>query len=374
MLGRKDVMTHGQSKTGVTVGTATAQRGRYVYGTLGSVALPSGGVDTLPVVIAAGDDGPVLWITANIHGNEVTGLAALHEFLTPDLPRRLRGTLVVLPTLNPAGLRTEHRRAYYDDQDPNRLFPQNADARQGDDGAVQTPHTALVAEVAEAMRASADYLIDLHCAWTLSLPFTIRDRVLFRNESERPAAAALNERLDAIVRAFGLPVVNEYPAKTYVKQDLHRSAAGFALNTLHIPAFTAELGATGVVQPEAAAAGRRGIENVLSSLGMLAGSPRPLEGVLRPDPGYPVCREEHPRAPTTGLITYKVRLGDVVRAGEGIAALRDIYARPLGAGVIRTERDGWIVALCAGMVVYPNTYLCEMAVRDSEPLVVHYPQ
>lgn len=368
-------MTRGQSNTLVTVGTATAQRGRYVYGTLGSIALPSGGVDSLPVVIAAGDEGPVLWITANIHGNEVTGLAALHEFLTPDLPRRLRGTLVVLPTLNPAGLRTAQRRAYYDDQDPNRLFPQRTDkARRDDDGSVQTPYAALAAEVAQAMRASADYLIDLHCAWTLSLPFTIRDRVLFRDESERPAAEALHQRLDKLARAFGLPVVNEYPAKTYVKQELHRSAAGFALNTLHIPAFTAELGASGVVQPEAAAAGRQGIENVLYSLGMLVGSPRPLEGVLLPDPGYPVCREEHPRAAATGLITYKVGMGDIVRGGDQIAALRDIYARPIGGGTIRTERDGWIIALCTGMVVYPNTYLCEMAVRDLEPLVVHYPE
>ncbi len=367
-------MTRGQHNTVVTVGTVTAQRGRYVYGTLGSVALPSGGVDALPVIIAAGDEGPVLWITANIHGNEVTGLAALHEFLTPDLPRRLHGTLVVLPTLNPAGLRTGRRRAYYDDQDPNRLFPPSADAHRDADNSIQTPHAVLALEVARAMGASADYLIDLHCAWTLSLPFTIRDRVLFREESERPAAEALSGRLDTLARAFGLPVVNEYPAKTYVKQDLHRSAAGFALNALHIPAFTAELGATGVVQPEAAAAARQGIENVLFSLGMLAGSPRPLEGVLKPDPGYPVCREEHPRAPATGLITYKVRLGDVVHAGDQIAALRDIYARPLNPGVIRTERDGWIIALCAGMVVYPNTYLCEMAVRDTEPLVIPYPE
>jgi len=359
---------------GITVGNATSKRGHYVYGTLATMPLPSGGTESWPVIVAQGDDGPVLWLTANIHGDEVTGLAAIQEILTPDLPRRLRGTLVVVPTLNPAGLRVGDRRAYYDDHDPNRLFPRRADPGERDEEDVFPSPVALVAhEIAAAIRATADYLIDLHCAWTLSVPFSIRDRVLYREDHERPAAEALGRTLDGLAHSFGLAVVNEYPARKYVKQELHRSVAGFALNELRIPAFTAELGATGAVDPDALQAGRQGIENALMWAGMLPGTPRPITTVPVPEVGYSVHREEHPRAPTAGLVTYRVRPGAVVREGDAIATLRDIYARPIGDGVVRTERAGWIIGLTNGMAVYRNTYLAEMAVRDTEPLIARYP-
>ncbi len=364
----------------ITVGNATAKRGSYVYGALATMPLPSGGVESWPVIIAQGDDGPVLWLTANIHGGEVTGLAALHEFLTPDLPHRLRGTLVVVPTLNPAGLRTSDRRAYYDDHDPNRLFPRRKELAEHDHGhggdeddLYPSPMAVAAREISAAMRATADYLVDLHCAWTLSLPFIIRDRVLYRNEGDRPRAETLQRTLDAMARSFGLAVVNEYPAHKYLKQELQRSVAGFALNELRIPAFTAELGGTGFVDPDALAAARQGIENVLIWAGMLAGTPRPLGNVAVPDVGYAVCRDEHPRAPTAGLVTYKVRPGDAVREGDTVVAIRDIYGRPVGDGVVRTAKTGWVIGLCTGMAVYPNTYLTELAVRDTDPLIARYP-
>jgi len=200
---------------GIMVGNASGKRGQYAYGTLATLPLPSGGVESWPVIVAQGDDGPVLWLTANIHGGEVTGLAAIQEALTPDLPRRLRGTLVVVPTLNPAGLRIGARRPYYDDHDPNRLFPQRkglpSHEERDEDDLYPSPYTVVAHEIGAAMRATADYLVDLHCAWSLSLPFTIRDRVLYRDERERPQAEALGRTLDAMARACGLAVVNEYP-------------------------------------------------------------------------------------------------------------------------------------------------------------------
>lgn len=359
---------------GVTVGNVTGRRGQYVYGTLATLPLPSGSAETWPVIVVQGDDGPVLWLTANIHGGEVTGLAAIQDVLTSDLPRRLRGTLVVVPSLNPAGLRTGNRRPYYDDHDPNRLFPQRgALPDHDDDDFYPSPYALVAQEIAAAMRATADYLIDLHCAWALSIPFTIRDRVLYHDDHERPRAETLMRTLDGMARAFGLAVVNEYPARKYVKQELHRSVAGFALNELRIPALTAELGATGIVNPDALQAGRQGIENVLMWLGMLPGTPQRITSVPIPDLGYSVYREEHPRAPAAGLVTYRVRAGDVVHEGDVIASLRDVYGRPVGDGAVRTERAGWIIGLSAGMAVYPNAYLAELAVRDTQPLIAPYP-
>ena len=196
-------------RTALTVGTCHAEPGQLSYGLFEGPALPTGGSDSLAVIIAQGrEDGPVFWLTANIHGNEVCGIPVIHRLLTPQLCNELRGTIVAMPTLNPSGLRTHRRHPYYDDRDPNRTFP----GMRRDTGEPREPtvYERLTARLLEAIRESASYYVDLHTASLLSVPFSIRDRVLYRKEAEKAAAIALSERLDEMAAAFGFPVVMEY--------------------------------------------------------------------------------------------------------------------------------------------------------------------
>jgi hypothetical protein len=171
-----------------SLGTARAKPGRLTYGAYDLVAHPTGGMDRIPVVLAQGDSrGPVFWMTAGIHGPEHAGLQVLHLLLTRDLVKELYGTLVCLPALNPAGLRTMTRQAYYHDGDPNRLFPDGKPKRKLDPdmeppSSLELAYTRLFAEI----KATADYMIDLHNAWTNSISFVFRDRVFYRDDG--PAA------------------------------------------------------------------------------------------------------------------------------------------------------------------------------------------
>ena len=47
----------------IAIGPVTSKRGHYVYGTLTTMPLPSGGVESWPLIIVQGDEGPVLWLT-----------------------------------------------------------------------------------------------------------------------------------------------------------------------------------------------------------------------------------------------------------------------------------------------------------------------
>src|SRR5438128_10917824 len=108
----------------LTLGTAKASSGRLSYGSYSLLEHPTGGAEQLPVIIAQGNArGPVFWLTAGIHGNEHAGLQVLHLLITRELARNLHGTIVCIPALNPAALRTMKREAYYHHGDPNRLFP-----------------------------------------------------------------------------------------------------------------------------------------------------------------------------------------------------------------------------------------------------------
>ncbi|MGD2041851.1 MAG: succinylglutamate desuccinylase/aspartoacylase family protein, partial [Anaerolineae bacterium] len=108
----------------ITLGTAVSKPGTIQYGRWEAFGHPTGHVEFLPVVIAQGrEEGPCLWLTAGIHGPEQAGPAVLYRLLTPELVRQMRGTIVAIPALSPAGLRTAEREPYHASTDPNRLWP-----------------------------------------------------------------------------------------------------------------------------------------------------------------------------------------------------------------------------------------------------------
>lgn len=364
----------------IKVGTAEAQPGEIVYGWFDLFELPTGQLERLPVIIAQGNEpGPVFWFTANIHGDELTGMAAIHDTIKASLLEELRGTVVAIPTLNPAGLRVEKREPYYGSGDPNRLFPgytkPSAD-QSSEERREKYPN--IYEEALERLfgliKDTADFLIDLHCYDLQATSFTIRDRVLYRNEEEKAASEELYQRTDAMCKAFGLPVVNESPASRYVEAKLHRSTSGAALNEARIPSFTVELGLIGGIDPQALSAARMGIINVLKWAGMLPGEPEPITSVPVPQLPFNTRRENQPRVRTSGIIRYYVRPGDVVRQGDLLATLTDVFGRPLAQdNEIRAESDGWIISLSRGAICYQGQTVTNMAIRDDGPMVEPFP-
>lgn len=361
----------------LSLGTASAAAGEIAYGWYTVADLPTGHLERLPVVIARGrEPGPTLWLTANIHGDEVTGTAVVHDVVNPALLPDLRGTVVALPSLNPAGLHTRRRKPYLDPRDPNRLFPGHespgadlVDQPRAHPGVTEIGLAALFAE----LRASADLYIDLHCYGLQAASFIIRDHILYHDEAERPALADLLARLDALCRFSGLPVVHEVSAARYVARSLHRSTSGAALNFARIPAITVELGLIGGVDPDALAAGTTAVRNILKGNAMLPGQLEPIRSVPQPAVDFPTVRDSTPRARTSGVIRYHVVPGQVFRAGELLATLTDIHGRPLADGELRAEADGWVLALARGAICYQGQAALHVATRHAAPELERFP-
>jgi uncharacterized protein len=367
----------------LTLGTARAIAGRVVYGAYDLVEHPTGGADRLPVVIAQGNPrGPVFWLTAGIHGNEHAGLQVLHRLVTRDLPKKLNGTIVCIPALNPAGLRTMKREAYYHHGDPNRLFPDGRPARAHDPeldppSVLEAAYTRLFNEV----RETADYWIDLHNTWTDSISMVYRDRAYYRetgSPTQIRAARAEAEKLDAKIagmcRAYGHSVLNEMALSAYFDDKLHRSTTGAAVNVARIPALTMELGTGHMPDARIVQAALVGLKNVLRWAGVLEGEAEPIEGITVVDLGYACRRRSTPRVSVPCVVRHLVEAGDVVRAGDPIAEIRDIWGRPVAERVLRAECDGWIMGRTHGIVHYPGTEICGMGVRDDLPTVLPYPR
>ena len=108
----------------IQLGDAVSVPGTIQYGRFDALVHPTGHTEFVPVILAQGvEDGPCLWLTAGIHGPEHTGPLVLYRLLTQELVSRMRGTIVALPALSPAGLRTMTREPYHAGKDPNRLWP-----------------------------------------------------------------------------------------------------------------------------------------------------------------------------------------------------------------------------------------------------------
>ncbi len=359
----------------LTIGTATARPGEISYGELPVLDLPTGGSECLPIIIAQGRDaeGPTLWLTANIHGAELTGLPVIHRVVTADLAARLRGTVIAVPSLSPAGLRTMERVPYYSHTDPNRLWPTRRPSREPG-AAPPSPYEQIIERVFELIAARGDLAIDLHNAAIRTIPFTIVDRVLYRGEAERLRAEKLGDRLAALAEAFGVSIVREAAAEKYVTQVLHRSVSGSLVNVLGIPALTVELGMTGAVDPAAVEAGVAGVTNALRWAGMLPGDPEPNTACPVVDPGYPTKRDDGARARVSGILAPALAPGDRFQAGQTLATMTDLWGRPLVDSAIPAPGDGWLIGWSNGLAKYAGQNVAALAVRDDAPLVAPHPR
>ncbi|MGM0683024.1 MAG: succinylglutamate desuccinylase/aspartoacylase family protein [Halobacteriota archaeon] len=387
----------------MSLGTASAEPGEVARGWLDVAELPTGTAERLPVVVANGpEDGPTLWLTGGVHGDEATGVAVVQDAVTAlavEALAALAGTVVAVPVVSPAGLRRNARETYYADEDPNRHFPdadaesarppklqERIDARLyaamtgetvedagGRDGPDREPVDPPVAEPA-GTGVVADALIDCHTAGVGSEPFAIRDRVLFGERRSENDAVALSDELGRLVDAFGFPTVREYPAAEYVEEDLQRSTAGAVLNEAGVPAFTAELGAHSVVDDGLVEAGVAGIAAVAVELGLLAGEDVPGSvgepgDYLNPTPvDFPVRRFRGPTTDVSGLIRHRVAAGDAFEEGDVLADV--VAATGEERGAISADRDGYVLGRTEGLAVYEGDPTGSLAVRDDGDLVV----
>lgn len=109
----------------------------------------------VPVMVARGHaPGPVVGITAAMHGNELNGVPIIHRLFREIDVDTLVGDVVAVPIVNMPGF-DRHQREFSDKADLNRVMPGRADGN----GAEVYAHRLV-----DRVIAKVEYLIDLHTA------------------------------------------------------------------------------------------------------------------------------------------------------------------------------------------------------------------
>jgi predicted deacylase len=310
-----------------------------------TVSLPSGA--SLPVVtVRSGMRGPTVVVTANIHGDEATGIGVIHNLIRclPDL--LLRGTVHLYPTLNPAGFAAGTRTLPGDGQDLNRMFPGKPR------GPASERHAYRVWQ--DIIERSPSVLLDLHTDVDGAIPYAIVDRVLRLRDRRK-----LMSRCAGLAMASGLTVLREYPADRYVRYHLDRSLPGAILNHSGVPTVTLEVGPRRRLDSAAVALATGAALGVLTEAGVV--NMPAVEAPGRKD-GGPWRRESGPRTNHTGVLVPQVQPGEPLKRGTPIAEVRTLDGEMLEQ--LRARAIGFVVALPERTHVVPGLSCATIAVRD----------
>lgn len=267
----------------------------------------------IPVLVARGQkDGPVLGLTAALHGNELNGIPVIHRLVRRLDLRRLRGTVVAVLVANVPGFHREWR-GYADAKDLNHLFPGEPEGH----AASVYAHRLL-----DRVVRHVDRLVDLHTA--------SRGRVnslYVRADMKDPTVARM-----AYLQRPQIIVHNPPRDPT-----LRGQAA-----VLGIPAITVEIGNPQRFHGEYVKRATTGLRALLSEMEMLP--PRSLD--LGPEPV--ICARSHwIYTQHGGLLEVLPKVAQPIEAGQTLARIRDIYGDEVAT--YEAPEDG----VCVGHSVNP---------------------
>ncbi len=274
------------------------------------------GFTTIPVTVIKGaKPGPVLALTAGVHGYEYPPILALQR-----LNVTLRaGTLILVHVANmPSFL---GRTVYFsplDGKNLNRVFPGREDG---------TPSERIAHAITTQIIDKCDYLLDLHCG--------------DGNESLRPYVyqtvtgdTALDEQIEGLVAHLGFDHI-------VIDKNRPKDAAAsmYCSNTAITrgkPAVTVESGYLGSTDDRSVRAILAGVENVLRYLKMIDGKPKRVAKPVYLDPA------EVLNSPATGVLYPQVERGAMVKKGQALAHITDFFGKKLAT----------VKAPFAGVVLY----------------------
>ncbi len=196
----------------------------------------------VPVIVMQGNQqGPTLGLTAGLHGNELNGIAIIHQLAETINIDKLNGRIIAIPGLNALSILINERR-FIDEEDLNRNFPGKETGNESQQ---------YVFKIAKRILPFFDFHIDMHTASfgrinslyaradfksdTLKMLAKLQqpDIILNSSSSSAGTGSATSWTMRTEATSYGIPSITvEYGnPQVFQKEMIDRGYSG-VLNTL----------------------------------------------------------------------------------------------------------------------------------------------
>jgi uncharacterized protein len=282
----------------------------------------------LPVTLFRGaDDGPVLAITAGVHGDEFQGVQAVLEMCAEADPAQMCGTVIAVPVANPPAFWNTTRTSPLDEGNLARAFPGRTDG---------TATEVIAFHLAHSVIARADFYVDLHTAGAkLLMPCMVG----YDANDRRSAEAA---------HAFGAPVIWGHPSVAPGRTISFATSRG-------IPWLYTEAPGSGCSATEDVQIFKRGLINLQQHLGILRGricATPAVKRVLFGDGDLDAAIT----ATQFGFFMSSVELLQDVHKGQQLGRTIDLHSVVVER--FESPRDGVVGMVRVFPVVRPGDSIC----------------
>ncbi|WP_448213770.1 succinylglutamate desuccinylase/aspartoacylase family protein [Colwellia sp. MEBiC06753] len=247
---------------------------------------------SMPIHVQRGKrEGPTLFISAAIHGDELNGVEIIHRIIKSKALKSLKGTLVAVPIVNVYGVLSQSR--YMPDRrDLNRSFP----------GSEKSSLAGRVANLfLTEIVSQCDYGIDLHTG------------AIHRSNLPQIRANLDEANVLELAEAFGVPVV--------LNANIRDGSLRQSASEEGTPVLLYEAGEALRFDELSIQAGVKGIINVMRKLGMLPATRSKKEQVLP----FIAKKSSWQRASASGLVKDKKKLGEQVGKNDVLAEICDPF-------------------------------------------------
>ncbi|MEZ4266762.1 MAG: succinylglutamate desuccinylase/aspartoacylase family protein [Myxococcota bacterium] len=284
----------------------------------------------VPILVLKGDrPGPVLGLTAALHGNEINGIPVIHGLFNWLADKPLRGAVVAVLIVNVPGFHMNERR-FADGTDLNGIMP---GVEHGNEPQVYA--WRIVDRVVRHMNV----LIDLHTASTGR-----HNSLYVRSDMDNPDSASMAQLLR--------PQIILHNA---AKDGTLRAAA----EDLDIPAVTMEIGNPQRFQPEHIRLSLIGVRRVMGELGMVR---RPH--VVAGPPPVVCSRSRWLYTDRGGLLDVLPALTEHVSEGDVVARLCDIFGDRIAE--YRAPESGVVIGKSVNPVGPSGARILHLGILDAE--------
>ena len=283
----------------------------------------------IPVIVVHGKyQGPVIGITAALHGDELNGIEIVRQVLKGIDPEKLAGTIVAVPIVNLEGF-LKQSRYIADRRDLNRYFPGN-------------PQGVMPSRYADGLFQKVilkcDSLVDLHTG------------SYYRTNLPQLRADLSDDMVATMVERFGsITVLNSAGSPGMLRN---------AATSAGVPAVTLEVGGPLTLNLDDVFFGVHAVNQFLGALGMIEAPDR----LAKEQPIF--YESKWVMAEFDGIFLSEIKLGAKVKHGEQIA--RIVNPMTNAENSITAPFTGTVLGMAENQFVSPGYLIFRIGVKETE--------